>query len=263
MRNAKKYIRIALILAFAVVLLLQTVRQQREILDPSGEYGDIGAPGSFEEYTEDESAYSSDDLSIADIPSFSGTPVYVVNGNRPTFSSEEYEGAREEYIELSDLDRLGRCGTCEASLSKDMLATEERGDISSVHPSGWNQATYPDIIETEYLYHRSHLIAYMFSGLNAEPRNLITGTEFMNENGMLPYAERAVQNWLIRKADGGRVLYRVTPMFEGNELLCRGVHIQAGDVASEGQNFHINVFCYNTEPGIRIDYATGASWPEQ
>lgn len=201
-----------------------------------------------------------DDSFLAGIPEYSGTPVYVINDNKPEFTDEEYERAKEKYIDLSELDMLGRCGVCEASLGKDTLAGERDFDLSHVTPSGWNQAKYPDVIESIFLFHRAHLLMYSVSGLTDDPRNLVTGTEYMNEKGMLPYCERATQNYIIRY--GGRILYRATPIFKGYELVCRGVHLEAADVETRGQNFLVNVFCYNVQPGIKIDYLTGKSWEE-
>ena len=237
---------------------------------PSGEFGEIrdveiedtfaGTDSSTEVSSE-----SSDDI-YSSIPEYSGTPTYVLNDNKPFFTDEEYERAKSGFIQLSDLDILGRCGPCMASLGKDMLdAAGERRDISGIHPSGWHQESYPGIIESEgsWLWHRSHLIAHMFAGADPEidgEKNLITGTEYCNEVGMLGYSERAIKNRLIRKADGGRVLYRVTPVFKGAELVARGVHIEAGDTETRGEKFHINVYCYNVQKGIRIDYLTGYSW---
>ena len=200
----------------------------------------------------------SEDLDPDEIPDYAGTPSYVINGNKPFFTDEEYADAEQTYIDLPELDYLGRCGCCQASLGKDTLAEEERGDISSVRPSGWHQEMYPTIISANdgALYNRCHLLMYAMTGLNAEPRNLITGTAYMNNSGMLPY-ETAVQNWIYRHDD--RILYRVTPVFKGSELVARGVHIEAGDVSSKGRDFHINVYCYNVQPGVIIDYKTGYS----
>lgn len=192
------------------------------------------------------------------IPEYKSTPSYILNNNKPQFTDEEYQKAQNSYIELSELDGLGRCGPCETSLNIDSLPTEERGDISSVRPSGWHQAMYPDLIEKNggALYNRCHLLMYALTGLNADPRNLITGTEYLNVSGMLPY-EKAVQNWAIKSKK--QVLYRVTPIFKDNELVARGVLIEAADVETQGKEFHINAYCYNVEPGITIDYSTGYS----
>lgn len=196
---------------------------------------------------------------LSSIPEYSGTPGVVINHNKPTFTSDEYDEAKEKYIKLSKLDYFRRCGTCSMSVGSDTITSAERGDISNIYPSGWHQKTYEDIIEdsSHTLYNRSHLLAYSMSGLNDEPRNLITGTTYMNHRGMLPY-ETAILNYI--KKNGGRILYRVTPIFKGRELVARGVYLEAGDVETLGNKFHINVYCYNVQPGIGIDYTVGTSY---
>ena len=259
-----------LILLFFIGLGYYTIQHNAHIIDPPGEFGQIQEIGSLGTENEEKpdgntssgssSLFSNDFLK--DIPEYSGTPVYVINDNKPEFTDEEYRNAESKYIVLSELDFLGRCGVCEASLGENTLAGERDFDLSHVHPSGWEQAQYPDIIKDNsgWIYNRSHLLMYAVSGITDDERNLVTGTEYMNTKGMLPYCEKATQNWLIRK--GGRILYRATPIFNGTELVCRGVHLEAGDVASKGEKFHINVYCYNVEPGICIDYKTGETWPE-
>jgi len=270
--NRRKYgklykkIFLVLFLVFFIATGIYAYTVHYKQIHPSGEYGEVQSVETSD-LTEDggSAAGSAQDTILDIVPEYSGTPTYVLNDGKPKFTDEEYERAEEGFIELSELDYLGRCGTCTASLGKDMLdSAGERRDISEYHPSGWNQASYPDIIDEEggWLYHRSHLIAHMFAGADPNvdgPKNLITGTSYCNEKGMLPYCERAVQNWLIRKANGGRVLYRVTPVFSGMELVPRGVHIEAGDVPTKGTEFHINAYCYNVQPGLIIDYMTGYS----
>ena len=263
-------ILLMLFLLFVLITLVNAYKDRQALLNPTGEYGTVQEVGVSETSgsTEEGASESTSSTSVDGIPEYSGIPTYVINDNKPQFTDEEYEKAKEAYVKLSPLDHLGRCGTCEASLGKEMLdSAGERRDISQIHPSGWHQASYPELVETEggWLYHRSHLIAHMFAGADPEvdgEKNLITATEYCNEKGMLPYVERAVQNWLIRKADGGRVLYRVTPVFKGSELVARGVHIEAADVETKGTAFHINVWCYNVEPGVKIDYMTGMSWAD-
>ena len=143
------------------------------------------------------------------------------------------------------------------SVTKKDLPTAERGDISKVKPSGWKQAFYPDLISKNNgaLYNRCHLLMYALSGLNDDERNLITGTVYLNIEGMLPY-ETAALNYVSK---GNRIIYRVTPVFNGTERVARGVHIEAADVKTKGEKFHINAYCYNVQPGIDISYKTGNS----
>lgn len=255
-----------MLLIFILIILAATAKSRMETLNPEGEYGKIKEDITIEQPIEDSPASTTTGSDLSTVPEYSGTPTYVLNGNKPEFTEAEYERAEEAFIDLSELDSLGRCGPCMASLEKEMLdKAGERRDISQYTPSGWKQASYPDLIEEEgsWLYHRSHLIAHMFAGQDPAvdgPKNLVTASTYCNKQAMLPYVERAVQNWLIRKANGGRVLYRVTPIFSGNELVARGIHIEAADVPTQGQEFHINVYCYNVQPGITIDYATGRSW---
>lgn len=272
-------IYVFLVLVVAVVLIIKfNPLPPRET---HGEYGKIG-PAEVEDFlpysnSNDENETAGEDASDAAdeeksserdilslVPDYSevNRPTYTLNDNKPWFDEEDYARAESQYIELSDLDFLGRCGPCEASLGEDTLATDDRDfDLSNVTPSGWNQAQYEGIDNGGWLYNRCHLIMYaVCKELTDEPRNLITGTRYMNVEGQYHYAEKAVQNWLIRKANGGRVLYRATPIFDGAELVCRGVLIEAGDVPTRGSEFHICQFCYNVQPGIEIDYFSGKSW---
>lgn len=198
-----------------------------------------------------------ENVSMSDIPEYSGSPSVEINQNDPSFTDDEFERAKRSYIDLSELDWLGRCGECEMSVSQKDLPTGERGDISSVHPTGWRQAFYPDLISKNNgaLYNRCHLLMCAMSGLNDDERNLITGTVYLNIDGMLPY-ETAARNYVN---SGNRIIYRVTPVFEGNDLVAKGVQIEAADVRTKGMRFRINVFCYNVQPGIDISYRTGNS----
>lgn len=194
---------------------------------------------------------------MEDLPDYSGNPSVVIDNNIPSFTNEEYEKAKKSYINLSELDYLGRCGVAEMSVTKKNLPTEKRGDISKVKPTGWRQAFYPELISKNSgaLYNRCHLLMYALSGLNDDERNLITGTVYLNINGMLPY-ETAALDYVEA---GNRILYRVTPVFNGTELVARGVHIEAGDVKTKGSDFRINVYCFNVQPNVDISYKTGNS----
>ncbi len=198
-----------------------------------------------------------DPLSLEDIPEYSGVPYYIVNDNIPSFTDADKENPTFEYY--SNLDLLGRCGVATANLDLSLMPTEERESIGGVKPSGWHTIKYPDLIEDLYLYNRCHLIAFSLAGENANEKNLITGTRYMNIQGMLP-VESEVAEYI--KLTGNHVLYRVTPCFSGVELVARGVHIEAYSVEDSGWGICINIFAYNVQPGITIDYLTGDSWVE-
>ena len=189
---------------------------------------------------------------VLDIPKYSGQPFAVINDNKPFFN-EYPTTAFENY---SDLDKLGRCGAAYANVCKETMPTEERGSIGAVKPSGWHTVKYNGVINGNYLYNRCHLIAYQLAGENANPKNLITGTRYLNIDGMVPF-ENKVADYV--KKNGGHVLYRVTPIFKGDNLVADGVLIEAHSVEDNGAGVQFCVFCYNVQPGISIDYATGDS----
>ena len=192
----------------------------------------------------------------AGVPAFSGSPYAIVNGNQPQFD-QITATAFERY---ASLDALGRCGVALACCGTEIMPApgEERGSISSVYPSGWKQATY-DFVSGRYLYNRCHLIGWQLSAENANRGNLITGTKYININGMLPF-ENMVADYI--KDTGNHVMYRITPYFYKNELVARGVQMEAYSVEDEGDGICFNVFCYNVQPGVVIDYASGASYAE-
>lgn len=177
----------------------------------------------------------------------------TVNENVPQF--EENEITTESFETYSDLDDLGRCGPAIACIGKDIMPTEERGAIGQVKPSGWQIAKY-DIVDGKYLYNRCHLIGYQLSGENANEKNLITGTRYMNMEGMLPF-ENMVAAY-IEETDN-HVMYRVTPIFTENNLLADGVQMEAFSVEDNGKGISFNVFVYNMQPGIEINYLDGKS----
>ena len=180
--------------------------------------------------------------SLADIPAFSGQPYVVLHDNKPDFSESDFsESSFERY---SPLDSLGRCGAAFANIGRDIMPTEKRGAIGQVKPSGWQVAKY-DSVDGKYLYNRCHLIGYQLSAENANKQNLITGTRYMNVQGMLPF-ENMVADYV--KETGNHVLYRVTPVFQGKELVARGVQIEAESVEDKGAGICFNVYCYNVQP---------------
>ena len=186
------------------------------------------------------------------LPSFSGTAYCTVNRGIPTFSENELSLTSYEYY--SPLDRLGRCGYTVASVATDLMPTGARGSISSVKPSGWVQAQY-DCVNGKYLYNRCHLIGWQLTGENANKQNLITGTRYLNE-AMIPY-ENMVADYV--KETKNHVMYRVEPIFIENDLVATGVHMEAWSVEDGGDGICFNVFLYNVQPGVSIDYATGNS----
>ena len=192
-------------------------------------------------------------VQIADIPEYSGALCIDVNNSEPGFTDDDFK--RGAFMEFSDLDFEGRCGAAFARIGTDTLSNAPRGDISQVHPSGWEQHRY-DFVDQEMLYNRSHLIAHQLCGEDANEKNLITGTRTMNSVGMT-YYENIVANYV--KQTGNHVLYRVTPIFAANDLVARGVQMEAESIEDDAQTVRFNVFVYNVEPGVEIDYVTGKS----
>ena len=214
-------------------------------------------------------------FSLEDIPAWSGEPYVAVDGNQPDFPEEDMTSVSFETY--SELDTLGRCGVAYANVGQDLMPTEDRESISSVTPSGlmpadgekrgsigqvkptgWHTVKY-DCVDGKYLYNRCHLIGFQLTGENANEENLITGTRYMNVDGMLPF-ENLVADYV--KETDNHVLYRVTPVFEGQNLVASGVQMEAWSVEDEGEGVCFNVYVYNVQPGITIDYATGESWQE-
>lgn len=220
--------------------------------DSSGALGskdtaDAGKP-------QDELVNNNSYVSLDAIPAYNGKAYVAVNNNEPFFTdSDMTTTAFENY---SDLDSLGRCGVAYANICRDIMPTEERGKIGMIKPSGWHTVKY-DVIKDRYLYNRCHLIGYQLAGENANPKNLITGTRYLNVEGMLPF-ENLVADYVNNT--GNHVLYRVTPMFSGSNLVANGVLIEAKSVEDNGGGILFNVYCYNVQPGVGINYENGDSW---
>ena len=212
----------------------------------SSTYGGSGSTGSDDA--------RSAQATIADIPAYTGALCIDINHGMPGFT--EQDEARGTFLQFSDLDFEGRCGTAFARIGPDTISNEKRGDISQVHPSGWVQRKY-SFVDDGMLYNRSHLIAHQLCGENANEKNLITGTRTFNAVGML-YYEELVGDYV--RSTGNHVLYRVTPLFAANDLVARGVQMEAKSVEDNGEAVQFNVFVYNVEPGVAIDYVTGESW---
>ena len=192
-------------------------------------------------------------VTLEEIPEYSGEPYVEVKNNKPDFSEQELE--TKPFEEYSDLDELGRCGTAEAKIGQELMPQAERESISEVKPSGWVNKKY-DNVDGGYLYNRCHLIGYQLTAENANEENLITGTRYMNTEGMLPF-ENMVADYI--QDTGNHVMYRVTPVYEEDNLLASGVQMEAESVEDKGKEISFNVYVYNVQPGIEIDYETGES----
>lgn len=190
---------------------------------------------------------------LADIPAYSGDPFIVLNDGKPYFSESDYTTKSYEYY--GPLDSLGRCTVVHASIGRELMPTEERGSIGSVKPSGWHTVKY-DCVDGKYLYNRAHLIGWQLTGENANKSNLITGTRYLNIEGMLPF-ENMIADYV--KETSNHVLYRVTPMFYGDDLVARGVLMEAYSVEDKGEGVEFCIFAYNVQPNIKINYADGTS----
>lgn len=192
-------------------------------------------------------------IELSQVPEYSGQPYVAINNNEPEFDEADFTVSSFETY--SSLDSLGRCGSAYANIGMDLMPTEKRGSIGSVKPTGWHTIKY-DNVDGKYLYNRCHLIGYQLTGENANERNLITGTRYMNVEGMLPFEDMVAD--YIKETDN-HVLYRVTPIYDGNNLLASGVQMEAASVEDNGEGIWYNVYVYNVQPGISIDYVTGES----
>ena len=193
-------------------------------------------------------------FNLNEIPEFDGkTPYVIINNNEPEFPEEDFN--TNSFEKYSELDGLGRCGVAYANVSKETMPTEARGDISKVKPTGWHAVRY-DCVEGKYLYNRCHLIGYQLTAENANKQNLITGTRYLNVEGMLPF-ENQVAEYV--KTTNGHVLYRVTPIFKDDNLVANGVQMEAESVEDRGEKVKFNIYAYNVQPNIKINYLTGSS----
>lgn len=196
-------------------------------------------------------------FSLGDVEAYTGQPYAVVHENQPYFLKEEITDQSYEFY--SELDELGRCGVAHASIGVDLMPTEDRESIGQVKPSGWQTVKY-DVVNGKYLYNRCHLIGFQLAGENANEKNLITGTRYLNVDGMLPY-ENMVADYV--KETENHVMYRVTPIYEGDDLVASGVLMEAESVEDGGEDLQFCVYVYNVQPGVVIDYATGDSHLEE
>ena len=218
----------------------------------NNESSNISTPSDNKDNT-NQTQSDSKPVSLDSIPAYSGKAYVYINNGNPGFSDSDLKTKSYEYY--SPRDRLGRCGVVHACIGQDIMPTEDRGSIGMVKPTGWHTVKY-DCVDGKYLYNRCHLIGFQLTGENANEENLITGTRYMNVTGMLPF-ENMVADYV--KETGNHVMYRVTPLFKGNNLLAHGVQMEAYSVEDDGDGICFNVFVYNVQPQITIDYATGES----
>lgn len=246
-------ILLALCLSFALLSGCSASTESQSTNEPVQEQTQEAQTTEEQPQKIDASTYTLDN-----IPAYSGSPYVKINGNVPNFTDEDK--ARSTFEEYSPLDYLGRCGVAFMLASEETMPTEERGDIGDVKPSGWHTVRYNGVVEGNYLYNRCHLLGFQLSGENANEQNLITGTRYMNTEGMLPF-ENHIADYI--DATGNHVLYRVTPIYTGENLVADGVQMEAYSIEDKGNGINFNVFCYNVQPGVVIDYATGESTLEE
>lgn len=256
------FLPLALFMALAISMLAGcSVRQISETPIPSQSHNQVEVDEAWKENADSSAAsevtVGNSDFDLSQIPEFSGDWYYVVNDNVPYFTEDELSVA-DSYEAYSPLDDLGRCGVAEACVGMDLMPTEERESISEVKPSGWQNHKY-DFVDGGYVYNRCHLIGFQLTGENANPENLITGTRSMNVQGMLPF-ENMVADYI--KETENHVLYRVTPVYDGDDLVASGVLMEASSIEDSADGIQFCVYCYNVEPGVCIDYATGDNWED-
>ncbi len=239
----------ALLIPICLILIGYYLEQNEDIIK---ETVSTDATTKSEETYEQSKSYKMEDL-----PNYDGGDYVIVNDNEPYF--DENMLVPNSYEKYSDLDKLGRCGVAIANISTELMPTEKRGSIGSVKPTGWHTAKY-DFIDGKYLYNRCHLIGYQLTGENANEKNLITCTRQMNTKGMLDF-ENLVTKYI--KDTNNHVLYRVTPVFDGNNLVATGVEMEAYSIEDNGEGIKFNVFVYNVQKGVIIDYATGENWIDE
>ena len=258
--NAKEKKILLIILLIAAAALIVYLVASGKFAPPSGESegGAIslvtdGNDTAKPQDTGEGSGHTYKKFDFSTVPEYSGREYAVINSNVPFFTESDY--TTEPFETYSPLDAQGRCGVAYANICRELMPTQKRGDIYMIRPSGWQHVEY-DFIDGYSLYNRSHLIAHSLAGEDANERNLITGTRYMNKDGMNPF-ENMVGDYV--KETGNHVLYRVTPVFEGKNLVCSGVLMEAFSVEDRGEGICFCVYCYNVQPGVVIDYSNGKS----
>ena len=238
-------------LSILSILLTACSLPETSVTNNTSKYDEIFNTASSEQNTTE--TQKSEQNASLNIPKYDGTPYCVVNENHPYFN--ETDLTNQAFETYSELDSLGRCGPAYACVGIETMPTEPRGEIGMIKPSGWHNVNYHELIDGNYIYNRCHLIGYQLSGENANEKNLITGTRYMNVEGMEPF-ENEIARYI--KDTGNHVLYRVTPMFEQSNLVANGVLMEARSI--EDDEICLCIHCYNIQPGITIDYATGENW---
>lgn len=256
MKTNKKFLYSFIVLLVVLLqLFIGNINQTDSNLPTSSAAAESSASPSQQEETSDEAPEISEpsSFSLDSIPEYSGQPYVILNDNQPGFTEEDYRTDSFEWY--GDLDSLGRCTLTFANVGTDLMPTEKRGSISHVKPTGWHTTSY-DNVDGKSLYNRCHLIGWQLTGENANKKNLITGTRYLNVEGMLPF-ENMIADYV--KETDSHVLYRVTPVFSGDNLVADGVEMEAWSVEDEGEGICFHIFAYNVQPGIEIDYNTGES----
>ena len=254
MRKFKNNVILGIVIAFALLFTACGSDAEAQKENTAIETEQAEAERGETEQAQAQAKALAEDISIDDIPEYSGSPYVEIDNNVPDFSEKEL--TTKAFEEYSDLDALERCGVTEACIGTEIMPTEERGKIGMIKPSGWQTVKYNDLVDGNYLYNRCHLIGFQLAGENANEKNLITGTRYMNVDGMLPFENEVAE--YVKETDN-HVMYRVTPIFEGDNLVASGVQMEAMSVEDDGEGVCFNVYCYNAQPGIEIDYATGES----
>ena len=252
-RNWKDWL-LKISIAFIVILILTTIEHLD--IDINKEINEILVKAGITVGEEKSIHYNID---LNNIPEYTGNPFIEINNNKPYFEKNDY--TTKVFENYSELDSLGRCGVAFANICKSLMPTESRESIREIKPSGWKSTFYPKLVEGDSLYNRCHLIAYQLAGENANAKNLITGTRYLNVEGMLPFENKV--NDYIRSHNRNHVLYRVTPIFEGKNLVASGVEMEGYSIEDNGKGICFNIYAYNVQPGVVIDYATGNSHIEK
>ena len=248
-----KRIWIAFIFAITLTLCGCSKQEERNISISQEVNTQKKAHEQSKEQTSQEQQSEEPVIDLSNIPAYNGQPYIALNDNNPMFADADM--ITTSYEVYSNLDSMGRCGVASANIGQDLMPTEDRGAIGQVKPSGWHTVKY-DCVDGKYLYNRCHLIGYQLTAENANTINLITGTRYLNVEGMLPF-ENMVADYI--QETGNHVLYRVTPLYEGSNLVASGVQMEAKSVEDNGEGILFNVYVYNVQPGVEIDYATGNS----